>query len=306
MFKKFFDGLLFGSGFGIAFLIIWIIGMYFVFPRVMESQFEGSVIRSNNNNVSEAPPVSSNGRIVSEAPAVRNSNRYLGSTGSYTGDFHNDENKVLSIGKGIISGVAQVNDKPLEGLKLRLALNGTVMSQWATTDSNGIYRISVPYGEYQIDGYEIDSSTADKVLPNKINHPRFCEFGQRFEVKEGVDGEGIKLGFVDPIIKKLDKKKYLKNEKVIASWEPYPEAIEYKVQISEKPDAESLDSKYLFVGLGREKPKVSEPQIDLSKYPVELKSGYFYIFDVEAINSRGSVISETTRKYSGYDFKIED
>jgi hypothetical protein len=37
MLKRFFDGLVFGAGFAIALLIIWVIGMSFVVPRMMES-----------------------------------------------------------------------------------------------------------------------------------------------------------------------------------------------------------------------------------------------------------------------------
>lgn len=292
MFKKLLDGLIFGTGFGIAFVAVWIVAIYFILPGVMESRFETTeVIKPNENIVGKVPPLS-------------NTERFLGSPGVYSGDFLDNKNGVLSGGEGVISGEALVNEQPLEGLKLRLALNGSVMSQWATTDLNGVYRVSVPYGEYKIDGYELDYLIANKVLPNKINHPENAYSTGKFQVGEGQVGRGLKFRFVDPIIKKLDKIKYSTGEKVILKWGEYPEAVTYTVQVYEKPDANSWKSTDLFHW--PERPNVAVTELDLSKYDIELKPGYFYAFEVEAKNSKGSLLSKTNRDHSGFDFEISE
>ncbi len=290
MLKKLLDGLIFGTGFGIAFVAIWIVAVYFILPSVMESRLASSeVIRPSENVVREVPSISSTGR-------------FLGSPGIYSGDFLDNKKGVLSGGEGVISGNALVNKKQLEGLKLRLALNGSVMSQWATTDANGVYRVSVPYGEYKIDGYELDYSIANRVLPNKINHPENKHSTGNFKVGADQEGRGLHFRFVDPIIKRMDKSKYTKGEKVILKWEEYPEAIGYTVQVYEKPDANSWKSTDLFHW--PERPNISGTELDLSQYDFELKPGYFYVFEVEARNSKGSLLSNTNRDHSGLDFEI--
>ena len=40
MLKKFLDGLIFGAGFGIAFVAVWIVSMSYIFPTVMESKLK--------------------------------------------------------------------------------------------------------------------------------------------------------------------------------------------------------------------------------------------------------------------------
>ena len=88
-------------------------------------------------------------------PEISRSNKFLGATGFYSGDFSRGSSGVLSSGPGQIIGAAMVDGEPLEGLRLRLALNGSVMSQWATTGAAGRYEIGVPFGGYRIDGFEL-------------------------------------------------------------------------------------------------------------------------------------------------------
>jgi hypothetical protein len=40
MLKKFIHGLIFGAGFGIAFVAIWIIGIWYLLPSIMETKFK--------------------------------------------------------------------------------------------------------------------------------------------------------------------------------------------------------------------------------------------------------------------------
>ncbi len=142
------------------------------------------------------------------------------------------------------------------------------------------------------------------MLPNKINHPENAYSTGKFQVGEGQEGRGLKFRFVDPIIKNLDKIKYSTGEKVILKWGEYPEAVTYTVQVYEKPDANSWKSTELFHW--PERPNVAVTELDLSKYDIELKPGYFYAFEVEAKNSKGSLLSKTNRDHSGFDFEISE
>jgi len=290
MFKKLIDGLIFGTGFGVAFVAVCIVAVYFILPSILENKYSTSeAVKLNEGEIKQPPSLNSSGR-------------FLGSPGIYSGDFMDNREGVLSSGDGVITGTVLANENPVEGLKLRLALNGRVMSQWATTDKNGEYRVSVPYGEYQIDGYELNHSLANRLLPGKINHPENRHSTGTFRVSAGQEGHGLKFRFVDPIVKKLDKSKYSSSETVILKWEGYPGATEYTIQVYEKPDANSWKSNDLFHW--PERPKVSETELDLSKYKVELKPGYFYSFEVRARNEKGSLLSDTYRDHAGFDFEI--
>ena len=98
MLKKLLDGLIFGTGFGIAFVAIWIAAIYFILPSVMDSRFDSSeIINPSENVIGEAPPLNSAGK-------------FLGSPGIYSGDFLDNKNGVLSRGEGIISGKVIVNN----------------------------------------------------------------------------------------------------------------------------------------------------------------------------------------------------
>src|SRR5690349_15045787 len=110
---------------------------------------------------------------VQVAPPIVERERFYGSTGLYTGAFSPSfDKKVLAAGPGTIVGSVTSSGKPLKGLRLRLALNGSVMSQWAISNADGRYEIAVPYGKYRVDGYELDSSVAQDVLAGKTDSPR--------------------------------------------------------------------------------------------------------------------------------------
>jgi len=65
MLKRFFDGLVFGSGFAIAFLAIWMIGVSLVVPRVMDSMITKTK-QPEFNNPREAKVVDPDPATASE------------------------------------------------------------------------------------------------------------------------------------------------------------------------------------------------------------------------------------------------
>jgi len=287
MLKKLFDGLVFGTGFGIAFAAIWVIAFYFIVPNVVGNQFGSGPI---------------NEKEVNTAPELNDTGRYLGSSGIYSGNFPTNKNEVLTAGPGRIIGKALANGEPVEGLKLRLALNGSVMSQWATTNSNGQYEVKVPYGKYTVDGFSLDTITANKSLPNKIIHPRRSYTRSAFEVSPENKGNGPDFSFVDPVSKKIINNTYSVTDKVVLEWESYPNSAGYYVQLYEKVDADAWRTETLFDWSDR--PKVSDSQIDLKEFDVQLEPGHFYTYEISAFDQDGRIISKSARTHSGYDFKV--
>lgn len=292
MFKKLVDGLIFGAGFGVAFVGIWIVAMYYLLPAMLTQQVNSSEQSSLNENV------------ISKPPTIRGAQRFLGSSGIYSNNFIHNKSGVLATGEGVITGAAQVNGKPLRGLKLRLALNGRVISQWAESDAQGNYHVSVPYGDYQIDGYELELSAANKSLPGKISHPENRHSSGKFRVSVDQVGRGLKLRFVDPIIKDISKTRYSPSESVVLRWLPYSGANEYTVQVYEKSDADSWKRTPIFDWPDR--PSLFGTELDLSQHDIQLKSGHFYSFEVEAKNENIERLSNTHTDHQGFDFEVTE
>ncbi len=286
MIKRFFDGVIFGAGFALSLVAIWIVGLYFIAPKILSARFE-----------QQETPVKS----ITSAPRLPSKKRFLGSPAIHAGDFAMDRSSVLADGPGAIKGKISLNGKPLEGLKLRLALNGSVMSQWAVSNSTGEYTIKVPYGLYRIDGYELDYAVANILLAGKINHPQTAHSSPAQEVDSKNQGYGLNLSFVDPVIKKT-KRKYSSSDKIMLSWDPYPNAAQYSVQLFEKKDPNVWNRKPIFPC--DQPPIVSDPRMDLSAMNIKLNPGYFYTFHVVAKNNDGKPLSESPDEYNGYDFLV--
>ncbi|EAQ66708.1 hypothetical protein MED121_12310 [Marinomonas sp. MED121] len=287
MLKKFINGLLFGTGFAVAFIVVVVVYFKFFFESTMNSTFE-----KNESVTSDVPTVS------------KISNNFLGSTAMYAGGFLNNKSGVLSTGSGKITGLVKSNGIPAKGLRLRLALNGKVMSQWATTNSSGEYEISVPYGEYKIDGYELDSKSANKVLSGLIGSPMSPYSSGLFTVAKGKQGNGINFSFVDPIIKTTSLISYNLNDPVMISWKPYLGAVNYKIQVYEKSSPHGfLGNNTLFSW--SERPQTSETSVDLKVYTQNLKSGYYYSYEIRAMGENGQQVSESVRGHQSYDFEVK-
>lgn len=279
MFRKFLSGIVFGAGFGIAFILVVTIYFSFFFGRTALPD-----------------------RVIDSPPKIAHKEGYLGSTGYYDGDFLNKKNDVLASGPGQIVGNVLINDSPLPGLKLRLALNGGAMSQWATSDDEGKYTIDVPLGQYKIDGFEIDFASANSVLAGKIEHPNLDFRSEIFSVDENEKGRGLTLVFVDPVIKNISKLKYSVDENVVVSWLSHPAASQYRLQIIEKQSPRSHNETRIFDWPDR--PVTDGTSFDLKKHGIKLKAGHFYNIEIEALDNESTIVSQTSRKNAGYDFEI--
>lgn len=304
MLKKFLNGLVFGAGFGIALVVVIAVTLYFALPYRIETQHQTSIdTDSQKSDVVPPEPYVLGSKSVSSAPSLESEARFLGSTGRHDANFIGSRADTLAGGPGKIVGKATADGEVVANLKLRLALNGSVYSQWTTTDPNGRYELSVPTGTYRIDGYQLDLASANAALSGKITHPQCALASGKFEVTESHPGRGLDLKFTNPVIKKTSKTIFSAAEDVVLAWEAFPGADKYSVQIYEKSEPHSF-------GLGqplfpwRNPREVSEPKINVKNNGIKLKSGHYYILKVYAEDSNGWNISETARMIRGFDFEV--
>jgi hypothetical protein len=243
--------------------------------------------------------------IVATPPEIKE--RFLGTQGSYSGNFPHDRNRVLATGPGRIIGTVTSSGKPARGLRLRLALNEGVMSEWAATDSAGRYAISVPYGKYRIDGYELDYSVVDAVLSGKTDSPQNSPpvSNEIITLADGKVGRGLDLEYVDPVKKKGPHGEVSLSKPVVLEWEAYPGAAQYEIQVTEARDPRDYSSRrQLFECCSR--PKVSGTSFNLSERGVALKKGHTYFVDITAIDGRGKSLADSAGRQMNPDFSTID
>jgi len=287
MFRKFLYGLMFGAGFAVAVLAVFTGYMYLRFA--IPFYWVG-------------PEEVSSGDAVREVPEIKVRQRFLGSTGVTSGDFEHGSDAVLTAGPGEITGLATANGKPVADLRLRLALNGSVYSQWVVTDVRGEYRISVPYGEYRIDGYDLDHESANRVLTGLISHPGQYYGRATFLVAESEPGRGMSFRFVTPVTTHFDKRRFDAGESVTVRWDAYPGATQYRLQVAERADPDDWRSTYIFDFSDR--PSVLDTEAELRSLGAALKPGYAYSVHVQALDENMRVLSETPHSFRDTDFEI--
>jgi hypothetical protein len=244
-------------------------------------------------------------KTVSAAPPIVDRERFYGSQAMMSGEFAPSMRQtVLAGGPGAIAGSVVSGGKPLQGLKLRLALNGAVMSQWATTGADGRYSVMLPHGKYRVDGYELDSSSAQSVLAGKTDGPRQNLHGREaIDVAEGKPGQGIDFAFVDPV-KKLGPTGDIKlGQPVIVSWKAYPGASAYRVQLVERKEPRDFES-HRQVFEWRERPTVAGTSVNLADYSAVLKKDHHYSVEIEALDEQKRAMAQTARSVDRMDFRV--
>ncbi len=287
LFKKFLQGIVFGLGFGIAFVLVQALAVSYFFDGATSSSFVRSDLAGVE--VDEPPPIIEG---------------YLGSTGVSSGEVSDAENNVLAAGPGEIRGVVVGDSKKVTGLRLRLGLNKSVYSQWTTTNADGEYSAAVPYGEYKIHGFQLDPEAANRALPGLIVSPMNQHSSDRFVVADGEPGVGLRLQFVKPVVKNTKKRLFTLDEPVVLAWEPYPGASSYRVQVHQKANSNDYLGNHTLFNWS-DMPEVSDASLNLQNFTENLTSGYFYTYHITAISEDGARLSESQRKHQGYDFQIQ-
>lgn len=278
--------------------LFFAIGVYFYFYWQFAHFPAGGEVRL---------PPAQEGRTVAAAPPIVERETFYGSHGVFGGGFSpGGEHAVLAAGPGKIVGAVTSSGKPLQGLRLRLALNGSVFSQWAVTDAGGRYEVALPYGKYRVDGYELDSQAAYRLLAGKTDAPR-QGYGQVdvIVVDAGKPGRGIDLAFVDPVRKLGPVGDVSLAKPVVITWQPYAGAAAYRVQLVEQSDPRDYESQRRLFDW-RERPVVSGTSLDLAKQKVELKKGHYYTVEIEALDDRKRTLSQSARRFDRADFRTVD
>lgn len=250
------------------------------------------------------PEVSRRANIVPTPPPITDE-RFLGTHGTSVGGFKGERNTMLAAGPGKLVGRITAAGKPVEGLRLQLALNGAVYSQWGTSGADGKYEIAVPYGKYRIDGYMLDSSSADIALPGKVDNPVNPHDGPVFDVAAGRNGKALDLDFVDPVKKIAPKGEFSIAQPLVVSWEPYPGATQYQIQLIEQPHPSDITTqKRLFEW--SQQPKTTATSVNLSEHGIKLRKGHYYAFEVNALDRIGRPLSNSSRTWRHADFQAVD
>lgn len=275
--------------------LVVVLGVYAYFWSQISRLEAGADVR--------IPPRSE--KTVQQAPPI--TERFYGTHAVMSGEFaRSSRDTVLAAGPGKIVGTVTSDGKPLAGLRLRLALNGAVMSQWATSGADGRYEVALPFGKYRIDGYELDSSLVHKLLSGKTDAPAMpLHHREPTEVAQDKAGQGLDLAFVDPVRKLGPSGDIRADQPVVLTWEAYPGAASYRLQLIEQKDPRDYQGqRRLFEW--RERPIVSGTRFDLAEHRVGLKSGHHYSIEIEALDERRRPLAQATRSFDRMDFRVID
>jgi len=287
--------LMLGSAFGGVVIFVAVVYGYFYYQW---SQVESVTVPF-------PPRIQSKETTVAALPPTAENEHYYGPHGSWIGEFSEAARQtVLAAGPGKLVGKVTSGGKPLQGLRVRLALNGAAMSQWATSGADGTYEVAVPYGKYRVDGYMLDSSSTERLLRGKINAPQYSPpFRDTITVAEGKPGAGLDFSFVDPVRKTGPSGEVSAAQPVIVTWEPYPNASAYRLQLVEQSDPRDFDThKRVFDWPKR--PVVSGTSANLAEHGVSLKKGHYYAVELEALDARQRPLAESPRLSSAPDFRV--
>lgn len=287
MWKKLVQGFLFGAGFAIGAALLWTIWVVWVWPAMFSSP---SLFAHSTEST------------TSQVPTIVERQRFLGSGGRFAGDFPMHDAKSLLGGDATLQGTILADGKPATGLRLRLALNGSVLSQWGEVDARGQYRISVPAGKYRIDGYELDSSSADKVLANLIDSPNNEHDRPSFSLGATETVEATSLHYVKPVIIESPVGEIRVTNDTVIRWQAYPGASQYRIQVEEALTLKNFSNRSMLF-TWEERPLTGETEFRLGKNASRIQSGKQYFVHIQALDIDGQVISESANKFGNHHFK---
>lgn len=169
------------------------------------------------------------------------SRAFLGTTGVRSGGTALHSMQILPRGPGRMEGRVTVNDQPVAGLRLRLMLNALLWSPWVSTDSDGVYFFDLPYGTYSIDGYSIDSDSAEQLLSGTMDQARQPTRKDSVVVSASGAGRGLDLEYVEPIVVQWPAGDVTVGEARQIVWNRYPGASHYWIWIGRRDRAYRID-----------------------------------------------------------------
>ncbi|GAA4358435.1 hypothetical protein [Kangiella marina] len=297
MYKKFFEGLLFGAGFTISMLLIWTLYTHYQIERTIRSV--NQQLEDNINSRSEVDI--SNNRYIQR---VEDNDRFFGSSARYVYPFDSDEAGDTSLpeGPGVLKGLVTTDGEGVSGVRIRLALNQFEYSPWAETSSEGVYEVKLPYGNYNINGYQLGRGNTHRVLSGAINKPGNFFNSKVVQVEKGKPERGLDLAFVSTVKKVLKRKEFERSQDVILEWDKYPGAERYSIEILKNKRQNKIEFEKVLPthDLDRNITNISLTDLDLN-----LEPGY-YVYNIKAFDASGQLISTSGQKYLGFDFRIKE
>jgi hypothetical protein len=124
-------------------------------------------------------------------------------------------------------------------------------------------------------------------------------------VEPGKPAQALDFAFVDPVRKTGPSGSVSAAQPVIVSWEPYPGASAYRLQLIEQKDlADYENHKRLFQW--RQRPVVAGTSANLAEQGAKLQKGYYYTVEIEALDDNKRKLSESPRTMQRADFRVVD
>ena len=298
--QSFFKGLLFGAGFTLAFVVITTAWSLWVMPKAMDRMFNQSFVVDDDGKMMPLDEAGDDQRLF-RSPGMAMHGQ-TSPAGSYQGRFDVDAATALEPGPGQIVGRATVRGEPAAGLRFRLALNGDRFSDWATVQGDGSYQVMVPYGEYRIDGYDLDPGQFYRALMGTVLSPATEFVDEVFSVTADVTGTGPELMFVEPVRQLPTSGTLSLDEKAILAWEPHPGAASYRLRFWEG-ESDEAGSMMGMQECGEEL-RVQAPFVDLREVDLVFREDRYYALTVYAHDDQDRPVSRSPMGHPRELFRV--
>lgn len=211
---------------------------------------------------------------------------------------------IIPAGSGVIIGRVVIEDKPLEGYKISLSLDGK-RTEEAVTNEKGIYRIPVEPGQYKWSG--LSSGWGRGFFRSGARaisgYEKIVRFPSQIEVLAGKTFILPDIRFVRPVTLISPKQgETLTTNNPTFKWEPYPGADHYDIAVSKVTKAKRVfcmfRMKSVCIKTGHRIEETSIKCDQLKDFPhrdVRLIPGREYHWNVTAFNEKGQEISRSSR-----------
>lgn len=235
---------------------------------------------------------------ISAPPTIESAQGFLGTHGFVHGQQPN-QGQQLASGPGVLTGSVRTETDPVVGLRLRLVVNGGAQTDWAVTDSSGVYAIRVPYGVYRIDGYTLASSDLPVTMNGKVDAPWPDVDEVLITVKDNTPVRALDLSYVDPVRYTGPLGEVAAGADIVVTWKPYPGAAKYRVQIYESESAQMQRALLHDSGAAH----TTANELALAVLGIRPKAGMQYRVDIQAISASGQVMSRTPSTFARQNFR---
>lgn len=226
-------------------------------------------------------------------------------------------------GEGILKGKISYQNNPAENVILAIVLNSKFRAKDIVTDSDGIFTVNLPPGAWTINSIHTESwknrpkggsytmyyGGEEKLSGNSYNrHAYFQKTGYPVNVTTDPNiihfnatiNKDIHLTWPNP---KAEGIKATINDTI--SWEKYPEAIQYYVEIK-KIGREGSTTHYEQVTSKILSNETSLPLSSLKSIKTEGKEKTEYAAEIYAFSDNGTLIAEFSDTFQGGTFLLSD